>query len=83
MYYVYVLWSVTDKKFYIGYTADLERRIKEHSRQAVYSTSRFKSAKLVFYEAFSLEEDARRRERYFKTTKGKKALRLMLQRTIQ
>jgi len=33
---------------------------------------------LVFYEAFLSKEDAKRREGYFKTNKGKKALKLML-----
>jgi len=36
------------------------------------------SFRLIFYEAFILERDAKRREKYFKTTKGKRALRLML-----
>jgi len=31
MYYVYVLLSLKDKKFYIGFTNDLKRRLKEHN----------------------------------------------------
>jgi putative endonuclease len=31
MYYVYVLLSLRDHKFYIGFTSDLRRRIKEHN----------------------------------------------------
>ena len=37
---------------------------------------------LIFYEAFKSERDARRREEYFKTTKGKRALKIMLKETI-
>jgi putative endonuclease len=31
MYYVYVLKSLRDGSFYIGYTFDLKRRFKEHN----------------------------------------------------
>ena len=84
MYYVYVLWSKDDAKYYVGYTANLERRIDEHNTGKVYSTSRYSDEKLLFYEAFVSKEDAMRRERYFKTTKGKKSLGLILRnsRTI-
>lgn len=78
MYYVYVLRSFEDKKFYIGYTADIERRITEHLRGQTHSTARFNNPVLIFYEVFLSKEDALRREQYFKTTKGKKTLRLML-----
>ncbi len=82
MYYVYILWSKIDQKFYIGYTANLERRLQEHKNKKAYSTSRFHQPELVFFEAFASDKDARRREKYFKTTKGKKALKLMLRETI-
>jgi len=36
----------------------------------------------MFYEAFILEKDAKRREKYFKTTKGKRVLRLMLKDSL-
>ena len=82
MFYTYVLWNKEDKKFYIGYTADLKRRMQEHNCNGVHSTSRFKSAKLIFYEAFLSKEDSIRRERYFKTAKGKKTLRLIVRESI-
>jgi len=34
--------------------------------------------KLIFYEAYLVKSDAQRREMYLKTTKGKRALKLML-----
>ena len=40
------------------------------------------SPKLVFYEAFISKEDALRREEYFKTTKGKKSLRLIVRNSV-
>jgi putative endonuclease len=78
MYYTYVLQSGRDKRFYIGSTENLERRLAEHSSGKCHTTLRFGELKLIFYECFLAKEDALRRERYFKTTKGKKALSLIL-----
>ena len=83
MHYVYILWSEKENKFYIGYTVDLERRLKEHGNGCCHTTARMDNPKLVFFEAFVCENDARRREQYFKTTKGKKALRLMLREGLR
>ena len=79
MYYVYVLYNT--KIFYIGYTINLKRRLKEHSYNKVRSTNN-KNYHLVFYEAYKSKFDAKRREKYFKTTKGKRTLRLMLRESI-
>jgi len=78
MFYVYILQSLKDGKLYIGFTANLKRRMREHECGGSDSTRKRLPFRLVFYEAFISREDARRREGYFKTTKGKRALRLML-----
>jgi len=75
MYYVYVLQSLKDKKLYIGYTANLRRRLKDHRHGISESTKKRLPFRLIFYEAFILERDAKRREKYFKTTKGKRAMK--------
>ncbi len=82
-FYTYVLRSEKDRKFYIGYTSDLKRRLQEHQRGKNVSTAKRLPIELVFYEAFRSQEDARRREDYFKTTKGKTRLRLMLKGYLQ
>ena len=38
--------------------------------------------KLVYFEAFANKQDARRREQYLKTTKGRNGLRLILRETL-
>ena len=78
MFYVYILFSKKDKKFYIGFTNNLKRRIKEHYDGQVISTSKRRPLILVMYEAYILESDARARERFFKTTRGKMQLRKQL-----
>lgn len=77
-YYVYVLLSEKDNKLYIGYTTDLERRLIEHENGESPSTKHRRPLKLIFYEAYLHQQDALRREDYFKTTAGKRALKIML-----
>lgn len=79
MYYVYILQSLIDSKLYVGYTADLKNRLKEHNSGECSSTNPRRPFKLIFYEAYLNKEDAQRRERYFKTNKGKTTLKQMLQ----
>ena len=62
MNYVYVLRSLKDGKSYIGSTTDLRRRIKEHADGDVVSTRPRRPLKLVYYEAYVDEQDARERE---------------------
>ena len=82
MWYVYIL-ECKDGSLYTGVTDNLERRSNEHTDGSCHTTLRMKEPKLVFFEAFISEEDARRREGYFKTTKGKKALKLMLRESLK
>ena len=63
---------------YIGYTSNLQERIKRHKSGLVFSTKGRLPVNLIFYEAFVSRADAKRRERYFKTTAGKRALKIML-----
>jgi putative endonuclease len=76
MFYIYYIQSKNN--FYIGYTKDLRKRLDLHNKGKVSSTKPYIPWKLVFYEAFPDMRDAKRREEYLKTTKGRKALKLML-----
>lgn len=78
MYYVYILLSEKDNKFYIGFTSDLKRRLNEHNEGRTPSTKSRRPFKLIYYEAHLSKKDAERRESYFKTTKGKATLKQML-----
>jgi len=83
MYYVYVLLSLKDNKFYIGFTSDLKRRLKEHNAGNNISTKSRLPLKLVYYEAHLSKTDAQRREGYFKTSKGKSTLKQMLRDSLK
>jgi putative endonuclease len=75
MYYVYILQSERDKEFYIGLTGNLKRRYLEHQTGRVESTKNRLPIKLVCYEAYNTKEEAARREKYLKTSDGRKDIR--------
>jgi len=83
MYYVYVLKSHLDDKLYIGYTTNLENRLREHENGEVISTRTRRPFELIFYESYRSMQDAKRREKYFKTSKGKSSLRMMLRDSLK
>ena len=66
MFYMYILKSKKDGNLYIGSTNDLRRRIKEHNKGKVISTSLRKPLELLYYEAYKSEKDARHREKNLK-----------------
>jgi putative endonuclease len=75
MHYVYVLLSEKDKGLYTGYTSDLEKRLSEHNLGLSKSTCNRRPLKLIYFEACIDRRDAIHRERYLKTTYGKRYIR--------
>ena len=71
MYYTYVLQSIKDNNFYVGYTKDLKLRFEQHKNGLVESTRDRKPFNLIYYEACINENDARHREKYLKTYHGR------------
>ena len=78
----YILFSEKDAMLYVGYSSNLANRILNHNSGATKSTSYRRPLKLIFCEFYLFEKDARNREKYFKTTSGKKAIKLMLRSTL-
>ncbi len=85
MYYVYLIQSkIRLKEFYLGSTNNLRRRIPEHNNKKVRPTARYAPWKLIYYEAFLSEKDARERERKLKYHgKGMSELKKRLKNSIQ
>lgn len=82
-FFVYVLQSQTkDDWLYVGYSLDYKRRYREHCNGEVQSTKHYKPFKLIFLEVYVNIKDAKRREKYLKTTKGRTTLRKMLKETL-
>jgi len=75
MWYTYLLLSLKDHKWYTGISNDLKRRFEEHNKGLVYSTTKRRPFKLIYYEACINEDDARTRETYLKSGMGKRYIR--------
>lgn len=75
MYYVYILFSLKNKRKYVGSTDNLKRRYKEHNDGIGGEyTKKNKPFILLFYEAYLSQKDALRQERFYKSGYGREAL---------
>ena len=82
-YCVYVLQSEKDLLLYHGYTTNLEKRLVYHHAGHTKSTAPRRPLRLVFCEFFLNKSDAIRREKYLKTSQGKRMLKLMIRDTLK
>lgn len=82
-FYVYILLSLKDKKFYTGFTADLKDRLSRHARGEVKSTQNRRPFKLIHYEYFVNEDDAKAREVFLKSGFGRDNMKKALKRTLR
>lgn len=66
MFYMYIIKSEKDGNLYTGSTDDLKKRFAEHNNGLCNSTKYRRPFKLVYYEAYASEKDARHREQSLK-----------------
>lgn len=83
MFYVYILFSEKDGKLYIGYAEDLRKRLEKHTNGFVKATKNRRPLKLIYYEAYQEESDAKRRELYLKGGNGREVLKMQLSDTFK
>ncbi|MDQ5971331.1 MAG: putative endonuclease [Patescibacteria group bacterium] len=77
-YYTYILQSKVNGELYKGYTADLKTRLQAHNKGLNLSTKSKRPWSIIHYEAYLNEQDAKRREKYLKTSQGSRLLKRML-----
>lgn len=71
MFIIYFLKSLTDpSQTYIGYTTDLEKRLKDHNSGHSPHTLKYLPWELITYIAFNTEAKARNFEKYVKVGSG-------------
>jgi len=68
-YYVYILEN-SYKGWYIGYTGNIRKRIKEHNQSKNKST-RGKTWQLIYAELYLNKKDALGREKFLKSGSGR------------
>ncbi len=85
MHYFYLLQSIKKiTEIYTGSTNNLKSRFNEHNQGKVFSTKRYTPWRLVYYEAYASEKDARLREQKFKRHgKGNQELKKRLENSLK
>jgi len=74
-YYTYVLKSQRDNLYYVGFSENIDVRLKEHNVGKVNSTKHRIPFELVYYEVCFNKADALHREKYLKSSYGKRYIK--------
>jgi putative endonuclease len=77
-WFVYAIASLKNRQIYVGMTQNIERRIKEHNNGHTKSTRAYIPWELFFTEKANGSEQARTREKYWKSGIGKEKLKIIL-----
>jgi putative endonuclease len=75
MWHVYVLRSQKNGRLYTGSTDDLERRLREHAVGKSPYTRQAGPFELIYSENYATRLEARRRELFLKTGRGRAVLK--------
>jgi len=78
MFTVYILHSNSLDRYYVGYTNDLERRLKEHNRKKGKYTDSGIPWQLVYQETYSTKTEAMDREKFIKLKKSRAFIESLL-----
>lgn len=77
-YRVYILQSESTRRFYIGQTGDLEKRIERHNHNRVSATRNRGPWQLVHEEKYNTRGEAMQRERYIKKLKDRRYIEKLI-----
>ena len=77
-YYVYILQSEKNGRYYIGSTDDLFRRLQDHNWSRTPSTKSGIPWKIVYSEEFTTRSDAMKREYEIKAKKSRKYIEYLI-----
>ena len=77
-YFVYILRSLKDGKYYIGYTSDVEARLRFHNAGLQRSTRNRIPFELVYTEQLPDKSTALAREKQIKSYKGGEAFKRLI-----
>ena len=75
MFYVYVLRSLKNNRFYVGSTDDVQRRFLEHNSGQSKYTKSTRPFQLLYTEIFSTRREAVKREMALKSGQGRQWLK--------
>ena len=70
-YFVYILYSDSIDRYYIGSCSDINSRLTRHNAGATASTKHGRPWKLMYSESFENKSDALKRELHLKKMKSR------------
>ena len=81
--YVYILYSPTVDKYYVGHTNDLDKRMSKHLSKHKSFTGYVDDWKIVYSERFDSKKDAYSREREIKRWKSRKRIERLIAKGLE
>ena len=78
MFYAYVLKSIDHDFFYKGHCQDLDKRLLQHNSGMTISIRPYIPFKIIYSEEFETEQEAIAREKYFKSSAGRRFLKKVI-----
>ena len=78
MFHIYAIKSIARNYIYVGFTEDLQRRISEHNNGYNKTTKPYSPFELIYSESVDTREEARKREKYWKSGTGKRKLKKLI-----
>ena len=78
-FYVYILFSATLNRYYIGHTGQLSDRLFRHSNSGSKSTKATNDWVLAYSETYPTRGEAIKRENYIKKQKSRKFIEALIQ----
>ena len=78
MWFVYILQSKTNKKYYIGCSNNPERRLEEHNSGYTKSIKNNIPYEIIYLEKYTNQQEAYKREKQIKSYKGGNAFKNLI-----
>ena len=76
---VYILWSLKSPRTYTGISENIDRRCQQHNAGKVSSTKKYMPWKIIYSECAGAHGNALKREKYYKSSDGRRKLKLLLE----
>ena len=77
MHHVYILLNEAKTRTYTGVADDVDKRLGEHNAGRVKSSSPYRPYKVIYIESFKTLSEARQKEKFYKSTTGRRRLKDM------
>jgi putative endonuclease len=78
MFFVYIVYSTSLDRYYVGYTQDLAKRLNDHNSGISAYTARSKDWQLKWHMSFQTRELAMQKERQIKAKKSRKYIEWLI-----